>query len=108
MKRKIIDVTTGKVSIVELSPEEIAAVMARQPDPAIEATKQQFAAAATAIFESMSLGKQALWEQVKQAVTKAIFAGDLATAKEILTTVPALYPGAEDDRTAFLNLFPKS
>ena len=60
---------------------------------------------AVAAFETLSLGKQALWEPVRQAVAKAILKGDIATAVEILTTVPALYEEAEEDRQKFLALF---
>jgi len=63
--------------------------------------------AAVAAFETLPLGIQALWQPVRQAVAKAILKGDMETAVEILTTVPALYDGAEDDRQKFLTLFTK-
>jgi len=62
--------------------------------------------AAAAVFNGLSKGKQALWEPVRLAVADAILAGDMASAKETLETVPALYEGAEDDRAMFLALFP--
>ena len=84
--------------IVAMSPEEKAAY---------EAQLQSKAAydAASTIFEAMPLGKQALWKGVREQVGKLILAGDMATAKELLETVPALYPDAETDRELFLELF---
>lgn len=61
--------------------------------------------AASAAFAALSLGKQAYWEPVRQAVAKAILKGKMEDAVEILTTIPALYEGAEDDRQIFLALF---
>lgn len=73
--------------------------------PAVPPQIQAAYDAAVAAFETLSLGKQALWEPVRQAVAKAILKGDMATAVEILTTVPALYEDAEEDRQKFLALF---
>jgi hypothetical protein len=61
--------------------------------------------AAATVFESLSLGKRALWEPVRSAVATAILAGDMVTAYEILATTPAIYEGAEADRALFLNMF---
>lgn len=61
--------------------------------------------AAANAFNSLTLGKQALWEPVRVAVAEAILKNDLAKARQILETVPAIYPGAEDDRATFLSLF---
>ncbi len=72
----------------------------------VEPSNQAAYDAASAVFESLSKGKQALWQPVRAAVAEAILAGDMETALEILTTVPALYPDAEEDRNLFLNLFP--
>jgi len=60
---------------------------------------------AAAAFGSLSAGKQALWEPVRVAVSKAIMTGDMAKALDILSTVPVIYEGAEVDRQMFLNLF---
>lgn len=73
--------------------------------PAVPPQIQAAYDAAVAAFETLSLGNQALLYPVRQAVAKAILKGDMATAVEILTTVPALYDGAEDDRQKFLTLF---
>ena len=73
--------------------------------PAVPLKIQAAYDAATAAFETLSLGNHALLQPVHQAVAKAILKGDMATAVEILTTVPALYDGAEDDRQKFLTLF---
>jgi len=56
-------------------------------------------------FESMTVGKQALWEPVKVAVAAAVLNGDVARAIEIITTLPAIYPGADTERQQFLDLF---
>ena len=61
--------------------------------------------AAAAIFESMSLGKQAIWEGVRMKVAAAITDGDFLKAKTIIETVPFLYEGMEEDRAMFLALF---
>jgi hypothetical protein len=63
-------------------------------------------AAASAVYDSLPKGKQALWEQVRLAVHAAILAGDLAGAREILETVPIIYPDMPADRDLFLALFP--
>ena len=74
-----------------LSPEQRAA--------------QQAFDIASAAFKSLPLGKQAFWEPVRAKVGEAILEGDMASAVEILTTIPTLYDGMEDDRTVFLALF---
>ena len=61
---------------------------------------------ASSVFESLPIGKQALWQPVRAAVADAILSGDMEKAKEILVTVPALYADAEEDRAKFLALFP--
>lgn len=61
--------------------------------------------AAAAAFESLSLGKQVLWESVRVSVAKAIRSGDMTKAYEIIATLPIIYEGAETDRAIFLNLF---
>ena len=75
-----------------------------QPAP-VSSEIQNAMNAAAASFETLSLGKQALWQPVRQAVANAILAGDMATAAGIMTTVPALYEGAEEDRQIFMALF---
>ncbi len=60
----------------------------------------------TGVYDSLPKGKQALWEQVRLAVHAAILAGDLAGAREILETVPIIYPNMSADRDLFLALFP--
>ena len=57
-------------------------------------------------YQKLSLGKRALWEPVRAAVAEAINAGEISKAKEILQTTPAIYQGAENDRAAFLSIFP--
>ena len=84
--------------IAAMTPEELAAHQQRE---AIQAAY----AAARAAFEKMSLGKQALWEPVRNQIAKAILAGDIAVAVEILQTTPVIYNGAEADRDMFLALF---
>lgn len=74
-------------------------------DAAAAAQAQAAYDAAAAVFESLSLGKRALWEPVRAAVAAAILVGDMAQAYEILATTPAIYAGAEDDRAMFLALF---
>jgi hypothetical protein len=61
--------------------------------------------AAAAVFESMTLGKQALWETTRSKVADFIKKGEFAKAYETIATVPSLYPEMEDDRAAFLALF---
>lgn len=75
------------------------------PTPLILPEMQAAYDAAAAVFESMPLGKQALWEPVRQAVAAAIMSGDMATAHGILSTMPVIYDGAEADRDLFLALF---
>jgi hypothetical protein len=110
MNRTIVNVQTGEQTLVPYTEEEMAEYNAKKAEQeAAVAAKAQLQAAydtAAAVFSSLSVGKQALWEPVRQAVGKAILAGDMATAKEILETVPALYPDAETDRALFLSLFP--
>lgn len=60
---------------------------------------------ASAVFDSLSKGKQALWEPVRVAVGKAILMGDMQLAYEILTTMPNIYEDSENDRQLFLSLF---
>jgi len=62
--------------------------------------------AAAEAFAALPLGKQALWEGVRVAVSEAILVGDFAKAKETLLTTPLIYLGAEADRDTFLALFP--
>lgn len=84
--------------LAAMPPEQLAAHTARLQ-------RQAAYDAAAAVFESLPLGKQALWEPVRAAVAKAIMAGEMATAYEIVSTLPVIYPGAEDDRALFLALF---
>ena len=74
-------------------------------DPA-QAERKAAHDAAAAVFESLPIGKQALWQPVRAAVADAILSGYMEKAKEILVTVPALYADAEEDRAKFLALFP--
>ena len=84
--------------IAAMTPEELAAHQQR------EAIQTAYAAALAA-FETMPLGKQALWEPVRAKVAEAILSGNIATAIEILQTTPVIYSGAEADRDVFLALF---
>jgi hypothetical protein len=61
--------------------------------------------AAAAAFESLSLGKQALWEPVRVKVADFILKGDFASAYQTIATVPTLYEGMDADRATFLALF---
>lgn len=63
-------------------------------------------AATGAVFDAMDPGKRALWEPVRAQVAAALQVGDATLAKSIVSTVPLLYDGMEDDRNAFLALFP--
>lgn len=109
MKKIEIDCQTGEKTIISLSLAEIAEAeihaAAQAKENAIKAQRQAAYDAAAIVFESLSVGKQALWEPVRQAVADAIFLGDMEKVKEILVTLPALYPDAEDDRAKFLALF---
>lgn len=64
-----------------------------------------FYVAAASVFNALPVGTQVLWEPVRKAVADAISKNDIAKAKQILETVPAIYDGAEDHRAAFLELF---
>lgn len=77
--------------IAAMSPEEKASHDAYQ--------------AAAAVFESLPLGKQALWESTRAKVAEFITKGDFASAYQTILTVPVLYDGIEDDRAQFLDLF---
>ena len=61
--------------------------------------------ASAAAFESLPLGKQALWEPVRVKVADFILKGDFAAAATTIATVPTLYDGMETDRAMFLALF---
>ena len=66
-------------------------------DPSNDEIQAQRRAAydtAVVVFESLPIGKQALWQPVRAAVADAILSGDMEKAKEILVTVPALYADA--------------
>ena len=110
MNRIEINCQTGEKKIIPLTAEELAvaeAALALQAEQdATKAGRQAAYDAAAVVFNGLSKGKQALWESVRLAVADAILAGDMASAKETLETVPALYEGAEDDRAMFLALFP--
>jgi len=80
-----------------LSPEQ------REANQAREAGRTAFNTASAA-FAQLPLGKQALWEPVRQKVGQALLAADFASAREILETTPVIYEGAEADRDAFLAL----
>lgn len=84
--------------IAAMTPEQLAAKQQR------EATQAAYTTAAAA-FETLPLGKQALWEPVRAKVAEAIRSGNIATAVEILQTTPVIYDGAEADRDMFLSLF---
>ena len=99
----VIDLTSNELRstfvVSALSGESLAVA---QADKAADDAH----AAASAAFESLSKGKQALWESVRVAVSAALMVGDFATAKEILLTTPLIYDGADADRDSFLALFP--
>lgn len=84
--------------IAAMTPEELTQHQRR------EAIQSAYNAALTA-FETLPLGKQALWESVRAKVAEAILSGNITTAVEILQTTPVIYPGAETDRDMFLALF---
>jgi hypothetical protein len=91
----------NKKSFLQSIANQTGEIKALAVPPQIQAAYD----AAVAAFETLSLGKQALWEPVRRAVAKAILKGDMVTAAEILTTLPALYEEAEEDRQIFLALF---
>jgi hypothetical protein len=109
MHRTVINMQTGEKTIVPFTEEEMAEYLIQKAESdALELVKAQAQAAydaAAAVFMSLPIGKQALWEPVRGMVAKSILEGNMATAKEILETVPALYEGAEEDRALFLALF---
>ena len=84
--------------ITAMTPEELAAKQQREAVQAAYTT-------ALAAFETLPLGKQALWEPVRAKVAEAILSGNIAIAIEILQTTPVIYDGAEVDRDKFLTLF---
>ena len=81
-----------------LTPEELAAASQR------DLSAMAYTAASDA-FETLDLGKQALWEPVRAKVAGYILAGDFASAGATLQTMPVIYEGAEADRDMFLQLF---
>ena len=101
-------------SIEEFLPtmglESVAVHTFPVPEPTAEELQARIIegalAAASAVYDSLPKGKQTLWEQVRLAVHAAILAGDLAGAREILETVPIIYPDMSADRDLFLTLFP--
>jgi hypothetical protein len=76
-----------------------------EPEPTPIDPRQAAFDIASVAFKSLPLGKQVFWEPVRAAVGEAILAGETASVVEILTTVPTLYDGMEDDRATFLALF---
>lgn len=86
--------------------EKFVAAMSPEAKSAHEARAVGKAAfdSASAAFAQLPLGKQALWEPVRQKVGKALLEADFASAREILETTPVIYEGAEADRDAFLAL----
>lgn len=80
------------------------------PEPTAEELQAQIIegalAAAAAVFDSLPKGKRALWEPVRAAVYAEILVGDWAGAREIIETVPNIYPDMSADRDLFLTLFP--
>lgn len=86
---------------VDSLQKQLAAVTA--PIPATQNAAQQ---AAAVVFNALSVGKRALWEPVRVAVDAALAKLDLATAREIIATVPEIYDGMDADRATFLALFP--
>jgi len=83
------------------------AALSAEAKARVEALQRSKAAhdAAAAVFESLTPGKQALWETVRAKVAAAIKASDYTLAYQTIATVPVLYPGMEDDRAMFLALF---
>lgn len=91
------------LEVVEMLPEPVIPLTeAERQAQAIQTARD----AAASAFDSMPAGKRALWESVRVAVEKAIRTGDFAEAKDIIETVPNLYPGMAADRDKFLTLFP--
>lgn len=123
-KENTVEITNAKAALVEanadklgyfiidgtfVTGEEAIKILAEKRFQATATPEQKMARAAynaaATVFESMSLGKQALWEVVRLKVAEAIKAGDFAKAKNIIETVPVLYDGIEVDRAKFLALF---
>lgn len=94
---------TGQEAMAILQAEREAARFATL-SPEQQAIETAYNTAAS-VFESLDLGKQALWEPVRVAVAKAIKAGDMTKAYQIIATLPVVYEGAEADRQMFLSLF---
>lgn len=110
MNRISVNVQTGEQTIIPFTEEEMAEYNAKKAETGAAAAAQvQLQAAhdaALAVFESLPIGKQVIWQPVRAAVAAAILSGDMEKAKEILVTVPALYADAEEDRAKFLALLP--
>ena len=96
--REIFKAESQAARVAAMTPEELAAHKASQQGQAVFD-------AAGAVFESLPLGKQALWEPVRTKVGEKIRQGDFAGAVEIIQTVPTLYNGMDTDRAMFLALF---
>lgn len=62
--------------------------------------------AANAAFFALPVGKQILWESLKQKIEPLIAIGKFLEAREILLSVPEIYVGANNDRSVFLSLIP--
>lgn len=90
-----------EVQAARKAAREAERVAAMTPE---QRTSHETYQAAAAVFESLDLGKQALWEPVRVRVAEFITKGDFASAQQTIATVPPLYPGIEDDRALFLAL----
>lgn len=99
-------VTTVYAQDIALFDSITAPALPFTPPPSPEQVLQTLYDTAAAAFATLSIGKQTMWEPVRQAVGAAILRNDLATARSILETLPVVYEGAEEERAAFLALLP--
>jgi hypothetical protein len=101
--------TRTEMQVIRRAEFEAARIAAMTPEQLAAKQKREAAQAAydiaAAAFNTLPLGKQALWEPVRAKVAQAILSGDIAKAAEILQTTPVIYTGAGADRDMFLALF---
>lgn len=70
-----------------------------------EPTQSPLYLAAAAAFDALPAGTKVLLEPVSAAVAKALKAGDTEAAKSIISTLPNIYEGAEEEKQVILSLF---
>lgn len=70
-----------------------------------EPTPSPIYLAAAAAFDVLPAGTKVLLEPVRAAVAKALKSGDVEAAKSIISTLPNIYEGAEEEKLAILAIF---